>query len=272
MLYRELEKNVSRLSFFRPYNGLRFCRPKKINTQLRVLDLAPCVFSTTIRSLVCICPYNQYGRGKSLSVDSARPVGQGANPGNCTKGFGQRNRIRSEWWPESLAASTWNFLHILQHLVGLPSDLLNACLKDRHIINMSGARGILNTFGAYQTYYETGKLYTASSSNISWIGSVQSSLLLILGLLTGPLYDAGYFHALLYSGSLLIILGQMLTSLCYEYYQSLLAQGFCIGIGVSLILIPGVAILSTYFSSRLALANGIAAAGNGLSKHGISTK
>ncbi|KAJ6094959.1 MFS general substrate transporter [Penicillium canescens] len=124
--------------------------------------------------------------------------------------------------------------------------------------------GILNTFGAYQTYYETGKLYAASSSNISWIGSVQSSLLLILGLVTGPLYDAGYFHALLYSGSFMILLGQMMTSLCHEYYQALLAQGFCIGTGVGLIFIPGVAILSTYFSSRLALANGIAAAGSGL--------
>ncbi|KAE8414656.1 major facilitator superfamily domain-containing protein [Aspergillus pseudocaelatus] len=96
--------------------------------------------------------------------------------------------------------------------------------------------GILNTFGAYQTYYETGKLYTASSSIISWIGS----------------------------GSVLIILGQMMTSLCHEYYQALLAQGFCIGIGVGLVFIPGVAILSTYFSSKLALAKGIAAAGSGL--------
>ncbi|KAB8269047.1 major facilitator superfamily domain-containing protein [Aspergillus minisclerotigenes] len=124
--------------------------------------------------------------------------------------------------------------------------------------------GILNTSGAYQTYYETGKLYTASSSNISWIGSVQSSLLLIFGLVTGPLYDAGYFHTLLRTGSGLIILGQMMTSLCHEYYQALLAQGFCIGIGVGLVFIPGVAILSTYFSSNLALANGKAAAGSGL--------
>ncbi|EED20913.1 monocarboxylate permease, putative [Talaromyces stipitatus ATCC 10500] len=120
---------------------------------------------------------------------------------------------------------------------------------------------IINTFGAYQTYFETKKL--ASSSNISRIGSVQSSLLLILGLVTGTLYDDGYFYALLYSGSFMIILGQMMTSLCNEYYQALLAQGFCIGIGVGLIFIPSVAVLCTYFSSRLTLANGIAAAGSG---------
>ncbi|GAB1211003.1 hypothetical protein ATERTT37_000113 [Aspergillus terreus] len=56
----------------------------------------------------------------------------------------------------------------------------------------------------------------------------------------------------------------MMISICHEYYQALLAQGFCIGIGVGLIFIPGVAVLSTYFTTKLALANGVAAAGSGL--------
>jgi hypothetical protein len=34
-------------------------------------------------------------------------------------------------------------------------------------------QGILNTFGVFQTYYESGDLFTETSSNISWIGSVQ---------------------------------------------------------------------------------------------------
>lgn len=127
-------------------------------------------------------------------------------------------------------------------------------------------RGVLNTFGAYQTYYETQKLFPSSSSSISWIGSVQSSLLLVLGLITGPLYDAGYFYPLLFSGSFMIVFGQMMLSLSKEYYQVLLSQGFCIGLGTGLILIPGVAILSTYFGTKLALANGVAAAGSGLGK------
>ncbi|RMJ28988.1 Major Facilitator Superfamily [Aspergillus sp. HF37] len=126
------------------------------------------------------------------------------------------------------------------------------------------SRGVLNTFGAYQTYYETQELFSASSSTISWVGSVQSSLLLVLGLLTGPLYDAGYFHVLLPAGSFLIVFGQMMLSISHEYYQVLLAQGFCVGIGAGLIFIPGVAILSTYFDKKLAIANGIAAAGSGV--------
>lgn len=34
--------------------------------------------------------------------------------------------------------------------------------------------GILNTFGVYQTWYEGGELFQESSSNISWIGSIQA--------------------------------------------------------------------------------------------------
>ncbi|UNI18573.1 hypothetical protein JDV02_004833 [Purpureocillium takamizusanense] len=124
--------------------------------------------------------------------------------------------------------------------------------------------GIINTFGAYQTYYESGELFTASSSAISWIGAVQSSLLLLLGIISGPLYDAGYFHALVYGGVFLINVGQMMLSLCAEYYQALLAQGFCIGVGCGIAYVPGVAVLSGYFTTNLAIANGIATAGSGL--------
>jgi MFS family permease len=56
----------------------------------------------------------------------------------------------------------------------------------------------------------------------------------------------------------------MMLSLCTTYWQVLLAQAFCIGIGVGCLFIPSVAILSTYFSHRLALATGIAASGSSL--------
>ncbi|RAQ64548.1 monocarboxylate permease [Aspergillus flavus] len=119
-------------------------------------------------------------------------------------------------------------------------------------------------FNTWQTYYESQQLFSSSSSSISWIGSAQSSLLLVLGLITGPLYDAGYFYHLLFSGSFMILFGQIMLSLSKEWYQVLLSQGFCFGIGTGLVLIPGVAVLSTYFSTKLALANGVAAAGSGM--------
>jgi len=124
--------------------------------------------------------------------------------------------------------------------------------------------GIINTFGSFQAYYETNLLASSSPSSISWIGSIQGFLLVLVGALTGPIYDAGHFRALLLTGSALLVLGQMMLSLCQTYYQVLLAQAFCIGIGAGCLFIPSIAILSTYFSTRIGLAIGIAASGSSL--------
>ncbi len=125
-------------------------------------------------------------------------------------------------------------------------------------------RGILNTYGAYQTYYESGDLFEESSSTISWIGSLQSFLLLLVGTFTGPVYDAGYIYHLLWAGSFIVTFGQMMLSLCHTFWEALLAQAFCIGIGCGCLFIPGVAILSTYFNTRISLAVGLAASGSSL--------
>ncbi|KKY21199.1 putative major facilitator superfamily protein [Diplodia seriata] len=124
--------------------------------------------------------------------------------------------------------------------------------------------GIVNSFGSYQTYYESDLLKNSTPSSISWIGSVQAYLLMVVGALTGPIYDAGYFRHLLVVGSFLVVFGQMMLSLCTEYWQVLLAQAFCIGIGTGCLFVPSVAILSTYFTTRLATATGIAAAGSSI--------
>lgn len=125
-------------------------------------------------------------------------------------------------------------------------------------------RGIINTFGSYQAYYESELLRTSSSSAISWIGSIQAFLLLTVGALTGPIYDAGYVRSLLIFGSVMLVLGQMMLSLCHAYWQVLLTQAFCIGIGTGALFIPSIAILSTYFSTKIGLAIGIAASGSSL--------
>lgn len=91
--------------------------------------------------------------------------------------------------------------------------------------------GILNTFGVYQTYYESGQLFEQSSSNISWIGAIQAFMVLIVGAFVGPLYDRGHLRWLLIVGAFLIVFGHMMLSLCGEFWQCLLAQGFVIGIG-----------------------------------------
>ncbi|KAL5422537.1 hypothetical protein PMIN07_012457 [Paraphaeosphaeria minitans] len=124
--------------------------------------------------------------------------------------------------------------------------------------------GIINTFGSYQAYYETSLLTSSNPSAISWIGSIQAFLLLVVGMICGPLYDRGYFRTLLLGGSFLLVFGQMMLSLCTQYYQVVLAQAICIGFGCGCLFIPSVAILSTYFTTKIATAMGLAASGSSL--------
>lgn len=88
--------------------------------------------------------------------------------------------------------------------------------------------------------------------------------MLLTGMLAGPIYDAGYFRSLLLVGSFMLVFGHMMLSICHVYWQVLLSQGFCVGIGAGLIYVPSVAILSTYFSTKIGAAIGIAASGSSL--------
>lgn len=146
--------------------------------------------------------------------------------------------------------------------------------------------GLLNTFGVYQTYYESGQLFHATSSDISWIGAVQSFMLLLTGLFSGPIFDRGYLRHLLIFGSIMVVFGHMMLSLCHELWQAMLAQGFVIGedcalampqdelvtnvvycpigIGSGCLFVPAVAILPTYFSTKIGMAIGLAASGSSM--------
>ena len=85
---------------------------------------------------------------------------------------------------------------------------------------------------------------------------------MMVGVMSGPAYDAGYFRHLIIAGGFLIPFGFMMTSLCKEYWQVMLAQAVVIGIGNGLLFVPSVAILPQYFTTHKALANGLAASGS----------
>jgi MFS family permease len=89
-------------------------------------------------------------------------------------------------------------------------------------------------------------------------------LLLVGGLITGPIFDAGYLRALVIFGSIAAVFGMMMTSVCKEYWQLILAQGLCVGVGAGCMLLPSLAVMPQYFTKRKAFATGIAAAGSSL--------
>ena len=55
-----------------------------------------------------------------------------------------------------------------------------------------------------------------------------------------------------------------MLSLCTQYWQVMLAQGICVGIGAGLLLVPSSAIIPLYFSTRKGMAQGLNAAGSSI--------
>ncbi|EEA25305.1 hypothetical protein TMatcc_006470 [Talaromyces marneffei ATCC 18224] len=122
--------------------------------------------------------------------------------------------------------------------------------------------GLLNAFGTFQSEYSTGLLRGSSQSSMSWIGSLQAFLMLVIGVLCGRALDAGYFYVDITLGVFLQVFGMIMTSICKKYWQVILAQGVCVGIGAGMSFIPSVAIVGTYFSTRRSTALGLAATGS----------
>jgi MFS family permease len=54
----------------------------------------------------------------------------------------------------------------------------------------------------------------------------------------------------------------MLASICTQYWQFILAQGVCVGLGNGCLFCPTIALVSTYFEKRRSLAIGVAASGS----------
>ncbi|GAB1205145.1 hypothetical protein APSETT445_003815 [Aspergillus pseudonomiae] len=132
------------------------------------------------------------------------------------------------------------------------------------VLNNRSSRGVVNTFGVYQTYYETDLLQGHSPSSISWIGTVQGFLLFLVGVVAGPVFDKGYLKTMIAVGSFLVVFGLMMTSLSTKYYQIFLAHGIAVGIGCAFLFLPSIAIVATYFTTRRAVATGITASGGSI--------
>lgn len=126
-------------------------------------------------------------------------------------------------------------------------------------------RGLLLAFGAFQTYYQQVLLLNQSASDISWISTICAFILLFSGVVTGILFDYGYLRPLLLIGSVLEVFGLMMTSLSSEYYQMLLAQGICVGVGAGMLYVPSVAATAAGLQPfRRAKFMGLIATGSGI--------
>lgn len=119
--------------------------------------------------------------------------------------------------------------------------------------------GLIGSFGLFQTYYATS--LGRPPSDISWIGSLQIFLLFFVGTFTGRLTDAGYFRHIFALGVAFNIVGIFCTSAATSYWQVILAQGICLGLGNGCLFCPTIATASTYFDKKRGIAIGIASSG-----------
>jgi len=122
-------------------------------------------------------------------------------------------------------------------------------------------RGFTLSYGVLQAYYKHELLARSSPSAISWIGTIQGWLLILVGVLSGPLFGLGYFRSMLFFGNFLVVLGIMMLSLATEYWHVFLAQGLCMGLGAGLLYVPSLALVGIWFSTRRSLAMGIVTSG-----------
>lgn len=120
-------------------------------------------------------------------------------------------------------------------------------------------QGYMNSFGIFQAYYTS--VLGRTASDISWVGSFEFFMVYFLGTFSGRAMDAGYLRQTVALGLFLVVLGVFMTSLSTQYWQLFLAQGICQGIGCGLLFCPIIALISTYFARKRALAISLQASG-----------
>ncbi|KAJ4194873.1 hypothetical protein NW755_002293 [Fusarium falciforme] len=111
--------------------------------------------------------------------------------------------------------------------------------------------GYTNVFGIFQAYYMFNQMPERSADDIAWIGSIQGFLIFATGALIRP-------------AAVLYIFAIMMTSICKEYWQFMLAQGVLTGLANGLLMFPALAAVPQWFNANRGAAMGLSIAGSSL--------
>lgn len=126
--------------------------------------------------------------------------------------------------------------------------------------------GYISSFGVYQDYYTRIYLANHPPSAISWIGALTAFLTVNVTLISGPLYDRGWFYRLMITGSLLQSLSLFALSFTKpgQFYLAFVVQGVLAGFGMGLTYAPSIAVVSQHFSRRRTLVMSLVTSGTPL--------
>lgn len=124
------------------------------------------------------------------------------------------------------------------------------------------SRGYFNAFGAFQAYYM--ETLPETQSTISWIGSIQLWMVFFVGTWSGRALDAGLFAPTYLLGAALQIIGIFMTSISHTFWQLLLSQGVCTGLGSGIFFTPAMGLVTTYFTTNRGIAIAIMSTGGSI--------
>ena len=129
---------------------------------------------------------------------------------------------------------------------------------------LMAALGMMNSIGTYQSYLSTHQLRGVPQSSIGWIFGIYAFLSFFCGLQIGPVFDALGPRWLVFSGSVILLLANLLLGICTQYWHFLLVFGVLGGLGTSLIFSPCFAAVGHWFLDRRGQMTGLAAVGGSL--------
>ena len=89
-------------------------------------------------------------------------------------------------------------------------------------------------------------------------------MVFIPGLVTGRLFDMGWFKVPLFFSSAFLVLSTFLVAECKEYWQFLLCQGFAVGLACGCVFGPTLGVVAHWFKKRRGLALGFNAIGSSI--------
>ncbi|OLY78038.1 putative transporter MCH4 [Smittium mucronatum] len=124
--------------------------------------------------------------------------------------------------------------------------------------------GISNSFGIYQTYYVSNILNNSSASQISWIGSLQTAMMLVASVFSSRIYLSIGLRYTSWMGAVIAFIGLFVSSFVSSLGGLIVTQGLIYGFGIGFVFSVALSTTSQWFEKYRGLALGAVMAGSGL--------